>query len=78
VRQKRLRATRLGAINIFVWDLLLFDWAPCPHTQNRTFRSGRCGLSRFGMGRFGHGTFRSGDTSVTTFLYKNNLLHSYI
>jgi len=46
-------------------------------------RSGRFGLSRFGLGRFGHGTFRSGSfwsgvISVTTFLYMNNLLHSFI
>ena len=60
--------------------------------RNRTFRSGRFGLAdlvwpfrseQFRSGPFRSGDisvwpFRSGDNSVTTFLYINNLLHSFI
>jgi len=36
-------------------------------SRNRTFGSGRFGLSRFALGRCGHGTFRSGHFDLGTF-----------
>ena len=83
---------RLPTISMIMWTMCL-SGSNCKSLQvrpwqNRTFQSEPFWSESFRSGLFQSGPFQSqnilvwmfqsGDISVTTFLYTNNLLHSFI